>query len=636
MAVIKIWCLLIDHEKKAAFGDAFSINVPHDASVDDLKKKIKEEQPDVLGHVAPRALAVWRCMNPTLLAEVNRAQLQKGLNNVDFTDETKAERLGVGQEIRSLRLFRGEILLIEVPDLNALHYSVSDINAFDGKTCRREDTVSAIWKRLIGIEDKLILVRGTPGSGKTTLAQLLQSYIRTVEPSRHVIFVHSWPMDHNDPRWSWSRYLAGEGWVRGRETIFIFDEAQMTYADDKLWLQFFKGLRLLDARAVLFASYGSASSRIQFNGSPVDIPSRSKITLRPVDHNDWLPSVGILFTEKEYWDLIQLQYDGSSHFDETFFRNVFKVTGGHIGAIIGFIQVVMNDISYKDCDRTNAQYTWITFRQVFSTDEFMRRLTHTSGVFTRGLPLDKDVQEYTKSSALSAVVDRFPLTADMVKKDIQKGLDQCVKRGWLHTDMVRNNDGTESVGYFFASSLHQWFVEWKLFSCRASPIPVQTNLLEFVLGIIRLFDPVILSEERRIGPACIQRPPEAQYQDEFYRCSYKYSSGSCLSFPEFGTAEGRVDFYVPSKKWGIELLRDGNQLEEHSGRFLQTGSYGRTLEIDEFIVLDFRSSRPQLAHPHLQNLYHVVFEDVYKVVVVLDNKLEEVPRSRVRLLKGAD
>ncbi|KAL5527000.1 hypothetical protein ACEPAF_8729 [Sanghuangporus sanghuang] len=115
MTDLRVWCLLIDHEKKAAFGDVFSVKVPHDAYVDDLKTKIKEVRPVALGHVNRVMLTVWRCMNPKLLAEVNRAQMEKNLSNVDLTDETKTEELGPGQEITSLGLSDGEVLLIQVP-----------------------------------------------------------------------------------------------------------------------------------------------------------------------------------------------------------------------------------------------------------------------------------------------------------------------------------------------------------------------------------------------------------------------------------------------------------------------------------------------------------------------------------------
>ena len=56
---------------------------------------------------------------------------------------------------------------------------------------------------------------------------------------------------------------------------------------------------------------------------------------------------------------------------------------------------------------------------------------------------------------------------------------------------------------------------------------------------------------------------------------------------EFGTAGGRVDFYIPSKKWGVELLRDGQLPEQHNNWFSPTCQHGMTLHIDEYIVLDF-------------------------------------------------
>jgi hypothetical protein len=47
---------------------------------------------------------------------------------------------------------------------------------------------------------------------------------------------------------------------------------------------------------------------------------------------------------------------------------------------------------------------------------------------------------------------------------------------------------------------------------------------------------------------------------------------------------GRVDFYLPFKKWGVELLRNGDKYEEHCGRFSQEGAYGGTLAISSWTV----------------------------------------------------
>jgi hypothetical protein len=140
------------------------------------------------------------------------------------------------------------------------------------------------------------------------------------------------------------------------------------------------------------------------------------------------------------------------------------------------------------------------------------------------------------------------------------------------------------------------FVEWKL-QLLVPPKPIESNsILHFVLDVITRFSPDLLSAERRISAGCIQRLPEAQYRDEFYRCCH----GSLITLPEYGSAQGRVDFYIPSKDWGVELLRDGNQLGEHWGRFSsESGSYGTTMSLSDFIILDCRNTRPMCKHPSM-------------------------------------
>ena len=174
-----------------------------------------------------------------------------------------------------------------------------------------------------------------------------------------------------------------------------------------------------------------------------------------------------------------------------------------------------------------------------------------------------------------------------------KAVDVCHRNGWLHTDKF--SDRGEIV-YFFASQFHHLFVEWKLQEY-VSPMSFESsNILDFAIKVIAGFSPRSLSAKRRIGPGYIQRLPEAQYQDEFYRSCYKLSNGSLVTLSEYGGAEGRVDFYIPSKEWGVELLRDGKQLGGHSARFSSTGQYGRTLSLSDHIILDCRTTKPKTAH----------------------------------------
>ena len=230
---------------------------------------------------------------------------------------------------------------------------------------------------------------------------------------------------------------------------------------------------------------------------------------------------------------------------------------------------------------------------------------NSTGIFGRGLPLNTDLQDSATARVFSAVL-RKGLVKDAdyrgePESDEKKALQRCYQNGWLHADLLPTDlvDVDGATGYFFPSSLHRWHVEWNLWgSVDQRQAEFQANsLLELVINVIRLFSPSRFSTERRLGPGCIQRLPEAQYQDELYRCCHAFSEGSLLTLPEFGTAKGRADFYVPAKRWGIELLREGDRLASHWGRFSEKGSYTEILPLTDYIIVDCRTTRPGQGHP---------------------------------------
>ena len=69
----------------------------------------------------------------------------------------------------------------------------------DSLRCPREETVSALWEYLQELASKcsqyrrLLHVRATPASGKSTLALLLEEYVRQRNPELSV-FRRSWPV----------------------------------------------------------------------------------------------------------------------------------------------------------------------------------------------------------------------------------------------------------------------------------------------------------------------------------------------------------------------------------------------------------------------------------------------------------
>ncbi|KAK2467975.1 hypothetical protein APHAL10511_000270 [Amanita phalloides] len=164
-------------------------------------------------------------------------------------------------------------------------------------------------------------------------------------------------------------------------------------------------------------------------------------------------------------------------------------------------------------------------------------------------------------------------------------------------------------------------------------MPAFQSLYELSIKVISRFKPSQFTlPNRRVGAGFCERPPETLYQDEFYRCLLAVTCGNVRISPEFATAQqarkaGRIDFFIPSVKWGIELTRDGNHLNERALRFGSRSAYGKWKEqgdMDEYILLDCRAANVRDPHPNIPFLYHIVFQEDYQKVCVYDHKVTKV------------
>ena len=103
----------------------------------------------------------------------------------------------------------------------------------------------------------------------------------------------------------------------------------------------------------------------------------------------------------------------------------------------------------------------------------------------------------------------------------------------------------------------------------------------------------LCQEGRKISTAGKARPLEAQYQDEFYRAFSSIVPGIPLSSEWSRTGNGRIDFWIKGKNWGIELLGDHKRVEDHCSRFKKGGQYYPWVEEDmlkEWIIIDCATS----------------------------------------------
>jgi hypothetical protein len=218
---------------------------------------------------------------------------------------------------------------------------------------------------------------------------------------------------------------------------------------------------------------------------------------------------------------------------------------------------------------------------------------NSRGIFRRGLPGLEDLRKPDIARIFRAVLCNNHVTKQELDSTDQASLDVCFKQGWLHA--ITSEE--EVTLYIFTTHLHQWFIEYYLgMKVLDDNAIAGQDLLSFAIEVIHRFSPLQLLFQRKLGTSGMQRPPEAQFQDEFYLCCHAYSKGSLISFPEFGNANGRIDFYIPVKRWGVGLLRDGDQLENHSSRFTGAGPYVK-MEFKDYILLDFRTKAVRKEHP---------------------------------------
>lgn len=132
--------------------------------------------------------------------------------------------------------------------------------------------------------------------------------------------------------------------------------------------------------------------------------------------------------------------------------------------------------------------------------------------------------------------------------------------------------------------------------------------------------------EPKLGPGLLHRPLEATFQDELYRGIYK-ALGGIFTTSEWsgGGSRGRIDFVVTAgdERWGIECIRNGNNMGEHVRRFLPGGVYYPWVSgglFQSYVLLDFRFDEPSDYYYEHPWIYYIVFSTDCASVKVLDHE----------------
>jgi hypothetical protein len=126
------------------------------------------------------------------------------------------------------------------------------------------------------------------------------------------------------------------------------------------------------------------------------------------------------------------------------------------------------------------------------------------------------------------------------------------------------------------------------------------NLEKLVIKVVESMSSTRLRTSRqRNKSGDLQSPKEAVFQHLFHERMYALLSPTYRIIAEFGTeAEvdgevktGELDFYIKNgNKWAIELLRDGDKVGAHLGRI---GKKYKSVPADEWLVVDCRFTKPR-------------------------------------------
>lgn len=223
---------------------------------------------------------------------------------------------------------------------------------------RREKTVATLWSQLQ--KHWVLHVRGTPSSGKSVLAELLQIYVNQTHPDVDVIYM-SWLPERilceqevntaspfNDilnahvPLNSQSN-----DWLRREKTLVLIDEAQMSYAYPRLWNDFIKRQSGAEwgPAIVLFSSYGLPENTpfesILGTTTPVQFNSDQRISVRPLSCNN--QAICLYFTYDEYCDVVHRFCAIKNEHGQPFIpssdliKYIWAFSSGHPAGVMGIL-----------------------------------------------------------------------------------------------------------------------------------------------------------------------------------------------------------------------------------------------------------------------------------------------------------
>ncbi|KAF7921527.1 uncharacterized protein EAE98_008374 [Botrytis deweyae] len=470
--------------------------------------------------------------------------------------------------------------------------------------CERPDLVSSVLQ--LALNTGMAVIRATPLVGKTTLLRLIGYHIILHNPELE-------PQEYLDEqvtraRKDNARYRTHKP---NAKLIYLIDEAQGSYEDEEFWISELRSRYTRSSRIfVLVCLYGAAGiSEIQepfIESQASKVDDLNRIELRPSKSS----SLCMLFKSHETltavskW-ILENRLDPDSVDRVAVAEYLHSATDGHpgmVGLILGYFEMLIA----QNIEKRRRWSPDFCHEILVEHDFLLEFLTQWGrGVWTvvGEQHLKNYLTRHPSCSHLkySDVADALRKVARLPNGYTESGTNKtdalafCYKMGFLHAEYLKHE--SSEVTYIFASPIHRRIAYRRLIPGPPAGTSSDTiTLQQACLNAIERFSPSVLHHRSPSSNTSCQSNanwgiPEAVFQDEMYCCLNQELHNLPILSEYAETKDGRIDFFIFGKRWGIEILQSGThgRLEEHVDRFKAGGKYHKWGILEDYIILNFCS-----------------------------------------------
>ncbi|CAG8688488.1 6915_t:CDS:2, partial [Acaulospora morrowiae] len=207
-----------------------------------------------------------------------------------------------------------------------------------------------------------------------------------------------------------------------------------------------------------------------------------------------------------------------------------------------------------------------------------------------------DIRAMPKITDMSDEEKRIADTALFMKDGLEILTNEILFKSRIIKTNILVDTGTKdghSTINFPAPLLRAKYLQNRFGSVTRSKSP-PNSFKDFIISVFTKMNSKVLQKSLSVGNDC--RLLERVWQMEFYHASMQVLPVNIYASVDVGAvfgSEGYLDFYLNDQRnWAIELLRDGDKLQEHQQRFQKDSQYTSILKYaKEWAIIDIRNSK---------------------------------------------